>query len=327
MKVRLIFSMVLVALGALGSAYALSRPTSVEPVLQSLKWTVKSAWLEAATTQPAQCASTPQSELDTGQIALGHALFNTPNILGGQAARAGLSCASCHVNGRDNPHFFLAGVSSKPGTADVTGSFFGLGRSNGQFDPVPIPDLAKPGKVDRAETSPALKAFIRTLIVEEFAGAKPSDVTLNALLAYVRSVGACEGEQRDAAPRRAPIQMVDHTNLVQDALASAEAATLKNDISLAKTMIVSARHHLGLLDERLSVPGAASTQRALTGFSRELAGIDFSTGSPHRIAPKLAAAQQKFDRRLVPELARLDSVSRYNPAIMAHSLAVSDAKR
>ena len=46
-------------------------------------------------------------------------VFRTPELLGGQAARVGLSCDACHINGRNNPTFYIDGVSGLPGTVDV----------------------------------------------------------------------------------------------------------------------------------------------------------------------------------------------------------------
>ncbi|MGF7473737.1 hypothetical protein WFJ45_23635, partial [Salmonella enterica subsp. enterica serovar Minnesota] len=70
---------------------------------------------------------------------IGRAAFNSPLLLGGQAARAGLSCASCHRNGRGNPDFHFPGISGAPGTADVTASLLSSHRGDGQFNPKPIP--------------------------------------------------------------------------------------------------------------------------------------------------------------------------------------------
>ncbi|NJS15549.1 MAG: hypothetical protein HC788_14335, partial [Sphingopyxis sp.] len=140
--------------------------------------------------QPAACVSDISVDAQAGE-----ALFNSPSLLGGQAAKGGLSCASCHVNGRGNRHFVMTGVSDAPGTADVTNSFFSPARGNGRFDPVVIPDLALPGKVARDPAAAALEPFIRTLIVEEFSGSEPTPAMLGALAAYVRAVRPVRAER------------------------------------------------------------------------------------------------------------------------------------
>ena len=75
----------------------------------------------------------------------GEALFKAPLLLGGQAAKAGLSCHSCHVNGRGNPHFQHAAISGAPGTADTTHSFFSKTLGNQIAEPKPIPAMMQPG--------------------------------------------------------------------------------------------------------------------------------------------------------------------------------------
>src|SRR4051812_13505226 len=46
---------------------------------------------------------------------LGDMLFATPAIFGGVARQAGLSCASCHQQGHNNPKLFIPGLSARPG--------------------------------------------------------------------------------------------------------------------------------------------------------------------------------------------------------------------
>src|SRR5215468_8077452 len=48
-------------------------------------------------------------------VNLGDVAFNSPTILGSVARRAGLSCATCHVNGASNPKLFIPGLSTRPG--------------------------------------------------------------------------------------------------------------------------------------------------------------------------------------------------------------------
>lgn len=212
--------------------------------------------------QPATCMAG-----DDDSIRSGRALFATPTLLGGQAAKAGLSCASCHINGRDNVHFLLAGVSAAPGTADVTNSFFSAARGNARFDPVVIPDLAKPGKVSRDPGARALEIFIRNLIVEEFGGQEPTHATLDTLAAYVRAIRPCPGEQR--VVRR----LNDQLAAIADGAAAVRLMAGRGDPRGMRLAIASMRHQLGLVAERYAGPGFARDRRALLAASRELRAI------------------------------------------------------
>jgi len=138
------------------------------------------------THQPAECLSLPRDAEAAWRVEVGRAAFRTPLLLGGQAARAGVACATCHRNGRANADFDFPGVSGAPGTADVTASLFSAHRGDDLFDPRPIPDLAGPMdrlKVSRDEASPALKTFIRGLVTEEFDGDPPLEAVLDGLVA------------------------------------------------------------------------------------------------------------------------------------------------
>src|SRR5262249_57957510 len=74
-------------------------------------------------------------------VNLGDLAFNSPSILGGLARQAGLSCATCHVNGAGNPRLFIPGLSSRPGTFDTTGLLFNPKAFNSLLDPVRVPSL------------------------------------------------------------------------------------------------------------------------------------------------------------------------------------------
>ena len=84
-------------------------------------------WLDSAsdpvlhlTQHPSTCLTEP----NLPAVQRGALLFESPTLLGGQAAKAGLSCAACHRNGRGNPVFVFPGISGPPGTADVTHGLF-----------------------------------------------------------------------------------------------------------------------------------------------------------------------------------------------------------
>ncbi len=122
---------------------------------------------------------------------LGDMLFSSPNIFGGPARKAGMSCNSCHQGGAGNAKLFVPGLSSRPGTFDVTGGLFNPKADNGVFDPVTPPSLrgvkylAPYGHDGRFGS---LRDFVRNVIVNEFAGAEPSQQTLDALVTYVKEI-------------------------------------------------------------------------------------------------------------------------------------------
>lgn len=223
------------------------------------------------------------------------ALFNTPSLLGGQAAKAGLNCNSCHDNGRDNRHFYVEGLSSTPGTADVTSSFFSILRGNAVKDPVAIPDLANPGKISRAADDQILERFIRTLIVEEFSGKEPNQSTLSALASYVRAIRKCDGAH--IIDRR----LDDQLQLVDAAIGGALAMHRSGENATALILVRAARHQLGLIDERYSAPRFKAERSALLDSSRQLQDIAEAQNAD-LFNPALTLWHEQFTANLVPRL-------------------------
>jgi cytochrome c peroxidase len=135
------------------------------------------------------------SELAGGKrsylVNFGDLLFSSPDILGGVARQAGMSCGTCHQQGHNNPKLFIPGLSSRPGTIDTTNAVFEPKSDNGVFDPVTPPSLrgakhlAPYGHDGRFAS---LRDFVRNVIVNEFAGREPSAEILDALVAYVEDI-------------------------------------------------------------------------------------------------------------------------------------------
>ena len=124
-------------------------------------------------------------------VNLGDLAFNSPSILGGLARRAGMSCATCHVNGAGNPRLYIPGLSARPGTFDTTGLLFNPKTFNSQLDPVRIPSLRgarflAPYGHDGRFTS--LRDFVHNVVVNEFAGPEPSPAVLDGLVAYIMDI-------------------------------------------------------------------------------------------------------------------------------------------
>jgi len=259
------------ALGLLLALAAGAAPARDAP-LAAMRWIAPDAdrWAALATI-PDECLTRAADPQTAFSVEVGRAAFRTPALLGGQAARAGLSCEACHRAGRSNPQFRFPGVSGAPGTADVTSSLFSSHRGDGIDDPRPIPDLAGGKdqlKISQAPGSRALETFIHGLVVEEFDGAEPPDLVLQGLADYVRALSplACA-----RAPR--PITVALLMDDARRALAAAQAARARGEAPAAALLTAGARARLGLIDERYAGPGLAGERARLRAADARLAKI------------------------------------------------------
>ena len=101
-----------------------------------LQWVHQSAnKIEVLTSEPAECLSKDMWLDQHRSLILGRAAFRSPYLLGGQAARRGMSCQACHTNGHINAHFYIEGLSQDPGTADVTNFHFSTTLGDDVFNP------------------------------------------------------------------------------------------------------------------------------------------------------------------------------------------------
>ena len=254
-----------VALAVAGIALASVAPQSP---LRAARWLPAERQAHALAYEPGECllpAADPKMSQGTmaQRIAIGRAAFRTPLLLGGQAARAGLSCNSCHRNGRNNPDFQFPGLSGAPGTADVTSSLMSSHRGDGIDNPIAIPDLSGPVKNLKVSRDPAdhkLETFIHGLVVEEFDGPEPGAMTLDGLAQYVRAL----------SPRGCPVlpeQPIRVAEYVSDARAAVQATQFAldaNDRVTARLMLASAqRSALGMIDERYAPHPHFASDRTL----------------------------------------------------------------
>ena len=285
-----------------------------DPPIRALHWIAPSADpVHAVATQPTECLRLPADPAEALSVEVGRAAFRTPVLLGGQAARASLTCETCHRDGRTNPDFQFPGVSGAPGTADVTQSIFSSHRGDGIDNPRPIPDLSGPKarlKVDQAPASPALATFIHGLVTEEFDGPEPSPATLRGLAAYVRALtpAACPTTAR---------QPVDARLLMSDArraLAAARAEIAQGDRPTAVLMLAAARARLGLIDERLEGERFAALRAELRAASARLAGAQDTLRQGQDPADGDLAAWLADSRPLETRLVAAEPASLFNPA-------------
>ena len=296
-------------IGAVAAATAAAMPLPADLPLRDARWINPPQRLATLTSRPLECAAIPHDPDGRRLFEIGRAAFRAPLLLGGQAARAGLRCESCHSNGRRNPAFRFPGLSGDPGTADVTSSLMSSHRGDATFDPRPIPDLGLPGKVSRAVGDPALERFIHGLIVEEFDGAEPPPSVLAGLGAYVRAVGqgSCGRGGREA------VTLDGAAGDVARALAAARFATDAGDSPAARLLVSAARSALGLLDERFAVPALARDRAQIRQADRDLLAIEkgIDAGQPG-LAASISAAQTRLVSHLAP-LRRDASRSLLNP--------------
>lgn len=226
----------------------------------------------ALSREPTECLALPKDAETLYLIELGRAAFKTPLLLGGQGARAGLSCESCHRDGRNNPDFAFPGVSGAPGTADVTTSVLSSHERDSVHGPKPIPDLSGPKsalKFDQDPRSGALDGAIDRIITREFDGAEPPEAVLKGLAAYVRALSPA------ACPRQATQAVTAEAALadVRRDVGAAIAALEHRDGPSAVLMIEAARSRLGDIDERYAGPALAEQRRTLALASTQLAAI------------------------------------------------------
>jgi len=284
--------------------------------LRAARWLPPDRQAHALAYEPGECLLPAADPRMVQRIAIGRAAFRTPLLLGGQAARAGLSCNSCHRNGRNNPDFQFPGLSGAPGTADVTSSLMSSHRGDGIDNPVAIPDLSGPAqylKVSRDPTNRKLEAFIHGLVVEEFDGPEPSSTTLDGLAQYVRSLSprGCPGAAEQ------PIRLAEYLSDTRAAVQAAQFAFAAHDRVTARLMLASARSALGMIDERYAMPVLEHDRESLRDADLELAAIQDAMDGGHADAElRIAAWLAKAPRWTLP-LERDESLSLFNPERLA----------
>jgi hypothetical protein len=264
---RAFAALVTLALGTAIPLWVTVRAGDGVPI-REMRWTARAFHLSAIGGTPSACLNPPDDEADL--VAIGQAAFRAPLLLGGQAARNGMSCATCHRNGRGNTAFQFPGLSGEPGTADVTSSIMSRKRGDGIFNPVHIPDLVMDTpKVSRARNTGELRQFIHGLVTEEFDGVEPPPLILDGLVAYVRALdkNACL-EQEEA------LTLDSHISDITIALFGAATAYRHKDMQSAALLVGGARATLGLIFERYASDDLAAERRIILAYDAQLAQIE-----------------------------------------------------
>jgi hypothetical protein len=280
---------------------------SLKLPVREARWLTPTSLYQGLSREPAECFAPPANPARRRQAEIGRVAFRTPLLLGGQAARAGLSCGSCHRNGRGNPDFVFPGLSAAPGTADVTASLMSSHRGDGRFNPRPIPDLGGPRETLKVSQDPAdgkLEGFIRGLVVEEFDGPEPPAAVLDGLAAYVRALRpeACRGGGRR-------VGLASRLALTERAVEL--AATERGETR--RLLFAAARSQLGAIDERFAIPGGEPARALLRDADRDLAALRSDEGD-------LGAWRRHWPERR-RKLLRLERASLYDPRKLKAALA------
>lgn len=293
---------------ALAAAVLLGAAAPVAPILLR-----EQAWTPAEATRaydmthaPAECTRAP-----TQASEIGRALFRSPTLLGGPAARAGLSCHACHTNGRVNARFLLPELTNRAGAADVTSAWASKTRGDGVTNPIDIPDLAGIGgrTAFGQARDPSLENFVRDVIVDEFQGHEPPPQAFEGLIAYLRALEAC-----DAPPT--PVTLAHAADDVRRALTAAESA----DDATARLVLLAAQDAMGRIVERLPMRRFQRERDRFEALSRELGAIRGADNVDATMETALPGWRVRFDAQ-VARVARRERQTYFNEAALRRALA------
>ena len=296
-----------------GLAWAMDGP------LRQTAWLANASPMSAFTQAPPECLAEPGDKDARYRVEVGRAAFRSPLLLGGQAARHQLSCQACHINGNDNPYFFIAGLSAAPGTVDVTSSLFSEVRGDGIFNPVPIPSLVGAGdrkSFGHAKAVHSLPQFVKGVIMDEFASDGPPKAVFDAVIAYVRALkpGAC--------PKSGPVPVtlgtyVDDVTRAADAL---DEALKRGDGETADFLVLAIQSRLGELDEWYAGARLTEASGGLADVSRALGALRPTVKQDQKAARgRLKDWRARFES-VTGQLKSLESQSLFNSAVLATAI-------
>ena len=274
-----------------------TQSTSSAPVLREQIWTEHSATLAHDLTHaPRECVQRSADKAEQRAIEIGRALFRSPVLLGGPAARTGLSCNACHSNGRVNAHFLLPELTDRAGAADVTSEWASKIRGDGVMNPRAIPDLAGVGaKATHGRLNdPSLEHFTHAVMTEEFQGPEPPPAAFAGVIAYLRALdpAACgSGEATET--------LAGGANDVRRALTAAQST---DDPRTASLLVYATQDAVGRLVERLPAARFATERRQLEDLSRQLWPV---RDADAQVLPALKAMAPAWGARFDGMVARI----------------------
>jgi len=300
-------------LGVLAAAVLLAAASPDLRAIHAARWLAPGAdGPRALGTIATECLARPADAEAAYWVEVGRAAFKTPLLLGGQAARAGLACDSCHQSGRNNPDFFFPGVSGAPGTA-TRAALLSSHPADGIDHPKPIPNLSGPKsglKVNQDVRAASLEPFVHGLVTEEFDGAEPPRAVIKGLAAYVRALSpeACPTAARE--PLTAAVYIDNSRRAVRASLGALD----RGDAETAAFLAGAARTPLGLVYERYDQPNADDARAALHAADLELAAAAQAIRDHDSRARERLIAWLAESRAWARTLEREEPASLFNPA-------------
>lgn len=298
---------------ALASASLLAAGPPSSAPLRDVLWTDANADVAKRLTEgPGECLINPKNEPDRLAVRMGRVLFRSPGILGGPAARLGLSCNACHPDGRTNTAFFLPELTDRPGAADVTAEWASAVRGDGIMNPVPIPDLTDVGtrKALGHNKEPSLERFVERVVTEEFQGNPLPSPAKEGLIAYLRALKSKGCTQ----PSGTPLTLESAAKEVEDAVMAAD----QKDLPTAQLLLLAAQEAMGRIAERLPADRFENERQRLEALSREV--------GRGRASPALFFTSENgrdWDNRfyaLVYELQKRETETYFNAAALRAAL-------
>lgn len=257
-----------VTLGVLvGCCTTLSQASDFRQPLELAWFNNLSSQVDALTRQPVECIK----PLESPKLSLGRLAFNSPRLLGGQAGRMGLSCASCHPSGRSNDNFFIKQISDEPGRADISHHFLSSQGGDTLFNPKPIPDLADVENLRfKNRNNVAFDNLLTQLIEVEFDGQPTTPDIFSALKFYLaqNDVKYCD------SPTQVNIRNLDTDwALIDDGLKVLNDSAHSNNLKTTQFVSATMRSVLETLYRFYAVNSVASIDKKLTSISRSLAAL------------------------------------------------------
>ncbi len=263
--------------------------------------------LLALTTAPIECVNPNAPAIST----LGRLAFESSALLGGQAARMGLSCASCHPSGRTNPNFFLKNISTTPGSADVTHGFFSSTGGNNTLTPVMIPDLAKPNQSKiKNRWSDEFRNKLHQLITVEFDGQHAPTLIIDALQTYLANTDTryCQETEEQLIP----IRLSGDLHRLEENIDSLTNYPEKN---VNQLLIRIARKRLETIYLRYTNLENQKPSTDLITFSRQLEELSLSKIG-HKEQIQSLKRWRKQTNKLFAALKQYEALSMYNPSVI-----------
>lgn len=317
-KARPIQLVMLVTLSVMYSGATIGKNTDTNSTKNTraplaLSWfKTNDAALKALSSTPAECLANG----DSAQVKLGRIAFNSPRLLGGHAARMGLSCASCHPAGRRSDGFFIDQISDQPGTADVTHSIFSSSGGDQVFSPIRIPDLADPKDLKIADrNSEKFHQQITGLIEVEFDGQPAPNQIFEALRVYLLNTNIRHCADPDLRTQKT---LTNDWEIVHDGLELIESAIVNSDAQTLTFLIAAVRAQMEAIYRRFGIEPINDVDQAMVEISRELSGLTTLKSTERRLKElKTVRANANI---LFQKLADNEKTSAYNSIVLSNYL-------